>query len=37
MFGLRLGILAGVTVAALGVADHFVAWPLLTAALGPTV
>ncbi|MGH9070909.1 MAG: HPP family protein [Acidimicrobiales bacterium] len=35
-FAVRLAVLGGVAVCAVGVVDHFSQWPLLTAALGPT-
>lgn len=35
-FALRLGLIGGLVVAAIGMADHFSTWPLLTSSLGPT-
>lgn len=35
-FALRLGIIGGATIAGLGFADHYIAWPFLTSSLGPT-
>ena len=35
-FAMRLGLLGALIVAAVGLADHLLAWPFLTAAIGPT-
>lgn len=35
-FALRLGVIGGATIAGLGFADHYIAWPFLTSSLGPT-
>jgi hypothetical protein len=36
-FAIRLGALGGLGIAVIGIADHYWKFPLLTAALGPTI
>ena len=36
-FAIRLGVLGGLGITVIGIADHYWKFPLLTAALGPTI
>jgi hypothetical protein len=36
LFALRLAVLGGLVAVVLGLADHLLSWPFLTAAIGPT-